>query len=252
MNHVDWGLLADHLGGALADTPEQAQVACLIEADPNWRQAAAELTSALDGVAAELRSLPAPALPDEIASRLDEALRTAPSGRTSFRRRVRWAWAAAGLAGAATVAVFALGPLNLLPPQAKDSETFAANEAAEDSVGVPRFASQIDYQPETLAGSAPPVVAPLAAVDDDGTQQVRADAVPAELAELWHRPQDCLAAVTASTGSDPTVEALDFAYFVGEPALVVWLTDHGARQVVVVGPGCGPAGSDERYQTPFD
>ncbi|MGH3679628.1 MAG: hypothetical protein ACRDT2_05120, partial [Natronosporangium sp.] len=61
---VDWDRLADHLGGALAGTPEGAEVDRLVATDPSWSQAAAELSGALDAVAADLRAQPPPpALP---------------------------------------------------------------------------------------------------------------------------------------------------------------------------------------------
>lgn len=73
---VDWDRLADHLGGALAGTPEGAEVDRLVATDPSWSRAAAELSGALDAVAADLRALPPPpALPDDVAARLDTALR---------------------------------------------------------------------------------------------------------------------------------------------------------------------------------
>jgi hypothetical protein len=128
--NVDWDLLADHLGGALDGTPEAARVEQLVATDPSWARAARELSSALDAVATDLRTLPAPALPDDIAARLDAALDAAPApdvtpagspspGRSAGesrrppsrpgtpRRRRRMARWSAGLAVAAGVATFA-------------------------------------------------------------------------------------------------------------------------------------------------
>ena len=38
VTEVDWDLLADHLGGALQGTPEEARVAHLVATDPAWRE----------------------------------------------------------------------------------------------------------------------------------------------------------------------------------------------------------------------
>jgi len=75
---VDWDRLADHLGGALTGTPDEAEVARLVATDPNWAHAAGQLEAAFEAVAADLRSLPEPSLPDDVATRLAGALRTAP------------------------------------------------------------------------------------------------------------------------------------------------------------------------------
>lgn len=74
---VDWDRLADHLGGALAASPEETDMARLVATDPGWARAATELSAAFEAVAADLRSLPEPVLPDEIAARLDATLRAA-------------------------------------------------------------------------------------------------------------------------------------------------------------------------------
>jgi hypothetical protein len=52
-------------------------VADLIATDPEWARAAAQLSGALDAVAGDLARLPAPTMPDDVAARLDAALRTA-------------------------------------------------------------------------------------------------------------------------------------------------------------------------------
>lgn len=88
MSAVDWDLLADHLGGALAGTPEGDRVARLVATDPAWAEAAAQLTAAWDAVAADLRTVgPAPPLPEQVGTRLDAALRAetaaAPGGRAA-------------------------------------------------------------------------------------------------------------------------------------------------------------------------
>jgi hypothetical protein len=133
--NVDWDLLADHLDGALDGTPEGARVARLVATDPGWARAAAALSTALDAVGADLRTLPDPRLPDDVAARLARALREPspesggraplpapragaspspghpgggtrrPAGRPGRRQRLaRWA---GGLAVAAGIAAFA-------------------------------------------------------------------------------------------------------------------------------------------------
>lgn len=147
---VDWDLLADHLGGALTGADED-RVAHLVATDPEWTEAAQRLSGALDAVTADLQGLPPPALPAEVATRLDDTLRTAshhhaaspepvpsPRGgsrppadsraprrppvrpsRRRFRPAVRWA---AGLAAAAAVAVFAATGLDQWLPGADDGD----------------------------------------------------------------------------------------------------------------------------------
>jgi hypothetical protein len=75
---VDWDRLADHLGGALAGTAAGAEVERLVATDPGWSRAAAELATAFDAVTADLRGLPEPSLPDDVAARLDAALGGSP------------------------------------------------------------------------------------------------------------------------------------------------------------------------------
>jgi hypothetical protein len=135
--NVDWDLLADHLGGALAGTPEGERVERLVATDPGWARAAGELSTAMDAVTTDLRTLPAPTIPDDIAARLDAALEApdvvlavsptpshpAGAGRsvdesrrppshpgTRRRRRVtRWSAGLAVAAGVATFAAIGLG-----------------------------------------------------------------------------------------------------------------------------------------------
>ena len=194
---VDWDLLADHLGGAL-DTPEQERVARLLATDPQWAAAAAKLSRALDAVAADLSLVPAPAMPDDVAGRLDAALRGAagshtrpagaaahgpvrqrgPAGRAgadqraaadghtrpaarSRRRRLATRWATGLAAAAAVVAVASVGIGNLgLPGGGDDGGAgLAADEAGDAQAPQPALlASGTDYRRSSL-----PAVAPTAA-----------------------------------------------------------------------------------------
>jgi len=126
--NIDRDLLADHLGGALAGTPEGARVERLVSTDPSWARAATELSAAMDSVAGDLRTLPPLTMPDDIAARLDHALASAaatpdvataarggrsagesrrPPAHPGGRKRHRVARWSAGLAVAAGVAAFA-------------------------------------------------------------------------------------------------------------------------------------------------
>lgn len=202
-----------------------------------------------------------------------------PPGRPVARRRARWIGAGAVLAGVAAFAAGALGPLGL-GGGAGDALTGAAPEAAVDAderAGAPpgaenpepqpylaapredalKLATGTDYGPRTV--SVPPDVG-LSTRDDDGSD-LRATAdrpadLPPELAVLWRDPTPCLDAVAAGLPSPPLAfERLDFAYFTGEPAVVIWVTaSDGARWVLAAGPGCGsePTDADTRYQRQLD
>ncbi|GAB2938917.1 hypothetical protein GCM10027280_28950 [Micromonospora polyrhachis] len=78
---VDFDLLADYVGGALAGTPGEAEVARLIASNTTWAQAYAEVTTAVDAVGVDLASwgaVPEP-MPDAVTARLTAALAEAVS-----------------------------------------------------------------------------------------------------------------------------------------------------------------------------
>ncbi|GIJ28806.1 hypothetical protein Vqi01_39680 [Micromonospora qiuiae] len=82
---VDHDLLADYLGGALAGTPEETEVARLVTEDPAWAQAHASLAPAVAEVRADLSALGerSPEMPAEIADRILAAMgAAAPSEAT--------------------------------------------------------------------------------------------------------------------------------------------------------------------------
>lgn len=177
MKEVDLDLLADHLGGALEGTPEGARVAELVASDPSWARAAARLSGALDAVAADLATLPEPAMPDDVADRLDQVLRTAgqadtaqrsrgePTGpvgatarpssearrppRHATRRRRRAARWGAGLAVAAAAAGFTAFGLDAIEFGSSDSdrgEHSASTDGQNDS-------GQLDASPQRFSAS---------------------------------------------------------------------------------------------------
>ncbi|MEH0938972.1 hypothetical protein [Micromonospora psammae] len=73
---VDHDLLADYVGGALAGTPDEVTVARLVDEDPAWAQAYAELAPAVALVRADLTAWaePAPEMPLAVLDRLTAAL----------------------------------------------------------------------------------------------------------------------------------------------------------------------------------
>ena len=73
---VDIDLLADYIGGALAGTPDESEVAALVAGDPAWRAAYDELTAGMAAVGAELSRFGPEPMPAELAERLDAMLGT--------------------------------------------------------------------------------------------------------------------------------------------------------------------------------
>jgi hypothetical protein len=74
---VDQDRLADFVGGALEGTPDDDAVRALIESDPGWAAAHADLVAATAAVSADLRTVGSRphAVPDDVAARLDALLR---------------------------------------------------------------------------------------------------------------------------------------------------------------------------------
>jgi hypothetical protein len=73
---VDIDLLADYVGGALAGTPEEAEVAARLATDPAWRAAYDEISGAMAAVGSQLSAwgaTPEP-MPGDVAARLEAAL----------------------------------------------------------------------------------------------------------------------------------------------------------------------------------
>jgi hypothetical protein len=285
--NIDFELLAEHLEGALDGTPEGARVAELVATDPAWARAADELATALDAVAADLRTLPPPSLPEEVAARLDAALRDQPApapgsprfherpadrrpgsapanrgrGPAPRRRLAKWGAAVAVAAGVLVCAGFGLGWVaqtgGVTGFSGDDSGggADAPEQAPADSAlaaGEPLLtASGTDYSPSTLANEEMPAVT----MGGDGTDLPQAaENETRSLARLGSEPAltACLDAVAGTVEPAPsTIDVVDFASFQGEPALVIWLTTtEGEQWAWVAGPDCGSAGADIRFGTP--
>ncbi|PWU49194.1 hypothetical protein DLJ47_26930 [Micromonospora sp. S4605] len=186
------------------------------------------------------------------------------------RRRRRFTRLAGPVAVAAvSIAAVGLGVNQLGGGRAEDG---AAGTALSDSAGraTPEVAgpaaagattaplrSGTDYTPQTLGGALSTMKAlPFgsgapAGVDAEGGRM----AAPGNLDRLGDQAAlaTCLGDIGTEHGSGPlVVELVDYARFLGQPALVVRFTDgSGARWAWVSGPECGVPGSgaDTRYRT---
>ncbi len=198
-------------------------------------------------------------------------------GRSQRRRLRVWGGLAVAMGTAAVVlaAVQTLG----LPGTSGDGPdelevTLGQPETVEvtpfDTLGVPLLvATRTDYRLDQLPPApempAPPSDSPGITSEGGGVfghgapgspnAPRAADAVPEALAALWASPQRCLTQVVAGYAPRAVaVEAVDFAWVDGEPAVLVWVADpEGARWVTVAGPACGTPGmgADERHRVPL-
>jgi hypothetical protein len=200
-----------------------------------------------------------------------------PAGPGPARRRSTRT-ARALLVAAAVLGLAGLGVAQLVPDRSGDggptvaatteaapvgSEAAAASESpinvlsGEPSPSPARIlASGTAYTVDGLAAQVQAVaVAPNVTTWDGGDvsgQAERALPVPQRLARLADDAAlaACLTAVTTAHGRGMlVVDFVDYASFDRSPAMVVVFTDPaGERWVRVVGPECGPAGPDDRYQ----
>ncbi|MGC4865869.1 hypothetical protein ACLQ3B_10610 [Micromonospora sp. DT53] len=194
------------------------------------------------------------------------------------RRQRGWARRGAPVAAAAIAVIAVALGLNQLSMGASDDSggTNAMNRPAsapEDAAGAaafrttgPALRSGTNYTPQTLGNAYGPDAhsAPVTSratgettggqpeVDAEGGRRPSPDGSD-QLARLTDETAltTCLAGVAAEHGSAPlVVEAVDYARFQGDQALVIHFTDTtGARWAWVSGPECGVPGSgaDSRY-----
>jgi hypothetical protein len=270
---VDDDLLADYVGGALAGTEVEEQVAELIATRPEWRSAHAAAVPAEAAVRADLAHVGASpvAAPPELLSRLADGFRQQKPAdhpvvpldrqrRAARRRRAQWL---AGAAAAVVVLAFAgiagaslltgggesgsarktdSAPNGAAPPSAGTKGPNHAQIAPKDgrpTDGVRLAASGTDYTTGTLRQAG----------DQAGQQALSgtaAAAVPSALRPLTDpaRLDKCLHQLGASGAS-----LVDFAMFRSRPAAVVVAPAGSAEQISVVGPECGTDGTHLRYQT---
>jgi hypothetical protein len=270
---VDIDLLADYIGGALDGTPQEPKVRELISTDPAWRQAAADLTLALDLVAIDLQvtaAAPDP-MPADLITRFDELLagpqfaaaagpaarsgvgeRVVPRAKARRRRLARWGGPIVIAAGIATVVGGAL-----LTGQSNESSPLADAPANEQTwnadIGVPTVASGANFTREQVSNTAAnaalqstPGVAPRLTLDAaEGTLD---PSVPAELTALRAEPRlaRCLELVTAQVPG--AVRLVDFARFEDAPALIIAISAADDDWAFVAGADCGVTDTDELYR----
>ncbi len=257
---VDLDRLADYTAGVL-DTQDRHRVEELLATDPEWRRAHAALRAAGPRLDAALAGLHAPALPAEVASRLDAALAGATGTGTGTvidlsarRRRQR---VAVGAVAAVAAAVVAFGGLVAVlhggtGTKSNTSAGAGAVGAAPQlgTVGPAQRSSGTDYTRQNLSGV-------LNQAAEGSSESFHADAkAPAlgtqesgGLSRLTAPDAlgQCLAAVVARFGGNPVL--VDYARFEGKPALIVVITGNGPQRIVVVGPTCGIGGAAELYDT---
>lgn len=272
--HLDLDALADALAGE-GDEVGAAHLAgcgsCASRLD--------ELVAAQVRVVAVLGALPPPAVPADLAGRLDAALaaeapmRPAPRGASAVGasvtalptargpRRRSWLPAAAAVVVLASGAGLGLALLGdgLGGSDADTASTTAGALAEDDAAGVDLLltASGTDWADPAAGTTALPRV--LSGAADRFLLQGPAPASDAESGvasvdelEVLRTPEGlaaCLSAVLPPDEPDLVPLAVDYASYAGEPALAVVLPDPDPTQVsvFVVGAGCSAAGDQTLF-----
>lgn len=273
---VNYDLLADYVGGALEGTPEQERVAGLIATSPEWEHAAHELTTALGGVQRDLEILrqTAEPMPEDLAARfeglfdrprrdpLEPRVVTRHSKQAGQAKARRWKrWAAPVAVAAAALGLFAIGKLPTLVAPAMNSAD-SGRTSTEVAADAPGAMAQVPVQTATtwqrydrnnlaqqqwLAQGAAPfssrsgVDTATGKASEEGVEQLQRLLDQSAL-------RQCLNAVNAVLPG--TVDLVEYAYFEGNPALVISITSANGKWLFVAGPNCGQLGPDERYRTP--
>ena len=268
---VDDDLLADYVGGALADPDTEARVAELIAARTDWQAAHGAAVTADAAVRADLAQLgaaTAAAPPELLAGLVEEFRRQGPAeptvvGLDRARRRRRAGWLAGAAAAVLVLAFAGIAGASLFrggsdrtassdagsaPRAAKSSPTLRPDHAEigpnahgrADEVGL--AASGADYSTTTLSR-----------VRGEAGQQALSGAaaarVPSSLRPLLGpaRLDRCLHQLSLPSGY--TASLVDFARFRNRPAAVVVASAGSSDRIAVVGPDCGTDGPHLRYQT---
>jgi hypothetical protein len=264
-----WSLdqLADYAAGLL-DSAGEAAIAAALEQD----EAAAHLHSTLrhadDLVRAELRALPAMAMPADIAARIDAALAAeAPVARAAEQlspvvplRRRRWRAASGAVAAGVVVLAGAAFGISQFggTSTSQDSTAGAAPSRSVEGLSQPKAntgadlpsfgltASGVDYRKSSLQGQVTALVNSEAAPHPYLSRpEASADAAP--LAKL--SAPEVLAHCLELLGITSPLK-VDLASYEGEPSVVVVAkATAGRAAVTVAGPDCGSNGADLRVRT---
>jgi hypothetical protein len=259
IDSVDLDLLAEHLAGLL-DPAEDARVARLVDTDPSWAGAYADLVAAQPLLDEALGGLGgAVPMPVDVADRLDAALAAETRTATvinleSRRRRRRFATAATAVAAAVVLVFGGYAALSALSGGAGTSSLNSSGGGAASDAR-PRAAAPLtaagslppvlhsgtDYNPVNLGSAAARKAAPGPAAQAGGGSKTNeldsGGAGPADPATI----AACLSDLVARYGGQPTL--VDYALFKGRPAVIVVLTTGSTSRVVAAASTCGQPGA---------
>lgn len=274
----DLDRLADYAAGVL-DRIEAAEVSRLIATQPSWADAYLGLVAADAMTKAELRADARARLepmPSEVIARLNAAFRQVDTERSTARTRpapalavvvpleparhrrhraglVAAAAAVVAIAGGVTVAAGLIGTSSQLTSgQGSRADSNAGGGGAAEipapALGGPRIlATGTDYGPGTLGqvgqASMPPG-AGIAEPSPSGQPKTSRNSESFFDLATGDPLQACLTALTRDHPG--TVTVVDYARYLGLPAVVVLIRTGSGGIAVAVGPACGPTGTDER------
>jgi hypothetical protein len=273
----DLDRLADYAAGVL-DRVDAAEVSRLIATQASWADAYLGLIAADAMTKAELRADARARLepmPSEVIARLEAAFRQIDAGRPAqapaavvplepARRRRRLsalvaaAAAVVAIAGGVTVAAGLIGTSSQLT--SGEGSRADSNAGAGGAAAVPApalggqplvMASGTDYGPGTLGQVGRAAAVPGAGIAEPTPSGAKSSRNAESFFDLatGDSLQVCLAAIIREHPG--TVTIVDYARYLGQPALVVLIrTDSGGGIAVAVGPACGRTGADERASAP--
>ena len=247
-SHPDLDAIADLDAGVLDD----AAAAEITDHVSRCAQCTAVL-NVLRSVRIDLGGLPRPAVPDQVADRLDQTLLELRAGRVvalePTRRRRRLQPTKLTSIAAAVVAVVALGAgiTSVLTKQ-------GAKENASSSAG---GAVQEPAHPQSDAGGPAKAAPPSMSSAEAGLPSYTDDSLPSAVTKLeqaYSSPTAKRAAslagamsnsarrsacLTSLHRSESTLRATQWIRFNGQPAFVFVFQDNGKRTVLVVSDDCG-------------
>jgi len=268
MTHPESGALAEFRAG-LVTGRRRASIASHLEACDHC----AGLSDQLGEIPVLLAAAPAPAMPDDVARRLDLVLAAEAAKRDSSERAVddspahrpaspgprrRWDFRLVTqriLVPAAAVVVLAAGGFGLsrVAGSSPSSSTAAGSEAAPAASAPPANGTAAPRsEPSSRSGAHPAIESPLTfPVVNSGTNYLRAtlaEQLETELQRQAHSaagPQvpasaslkGCVQRVTQGTRPG-TLALVERARFHGQPAIVIVAVSDGHDAAWVTAPGC--------------